>query len=129
MTVTYTPDGGSVVSLAGAESDEADGPLGLEGSTSRSVQQDAVIGAAVPARFARGNQVVEVSFSAKKAHASYEAAHEYWIGHVQAFNSLGTVVITQGSEVMTLTAASVRAQGRTTGATSEWRYQVEGVIA
>lgn len=130
MTIVFTPDGGgSAVNIAGAESDGADGPSGMEGGAQIRVQQDDIIGATVPARFARGNQVVTISLQVRKSHASYEDAHAYWLAHLVAFSVLGTVVLTQGAAVLTLTAADVVPRGKTTGATSEWSYQITGVVS
>jgi len=127
MTIVYTPEGGAAVSLAGAETDVSDGPRDLHGGASAIVQEEAIVGAAYPARFARGNRSYQVSFSVRKPHATYAAAVLYWLGHLQEFNNLGSLVITQGASTLTLTKASVEVDGFPNGATSEWNYRVTGI--
>ena len=127
MTINYTPEGGSVVSLAGTESDLADGPLGLTMSADAIMEETPIIRAAYPYRVARGNRTYRAGFSVRKKHTDYEAAHAYVLAHVQEFNNVGSAVFTQGSAVLTLTKAQVRAQGVSAGATSEWTYEITGI--
>lgn len=127
MTVSFTPDGGGAISLAGAEADISDGPLGLRGSSQIMVQEDPLVDADFPSRLGRGNQVVEVSFSVKKKHASYEAAVAYWMTHIAACNDIGTCTFVQGSASLSLGSADVVAEGFPNGATSEWTYRVRGI--
>lgn len=128
MTINYTPDGGSSVSLAGAEDTLEDGPKDLQGGTTAAVQSDDGIRTAKPFRQARGNRTFECSFTAKKKHASYEAAQLYWMAHIRAFNNIGACVFTKGSSVLTVSAASIDAQGQCMGATSVWTYRVTGTV-
>ena len=128
MTISYTPEGGSSVSLAGAESDLADGPLGMEGGAESAIQQEAIVRAAYPFRASRGNRVYTISFTVRRKHTDYEAAHAAWLAHVQAFNNVGSCVFTQGSATLTLTKAQVTARGSIRlGATTEWVYTVTGI--
>lgn len=127
MTIVYTPEGGSGVTLAGAETDVADGPEGLDIGTTAEVETVPVVRSAYPFRAARGNRLYSFRFRAKKKHASYEAAVSYSITHIAAFNNIGSCVITQGSATLTLTKASVTARCRHNGATTEWDYSIDGI--
>ncbi len=129
MTVIYTRTGGSAVSLAGAEADGGDGPLGLRYSPAGIIQTEPVIGSAAPARFDRGNILYRWSFTCKKKHATYEAALSYLGDHIQDIRGLGTLVFTHGSSILTLSLADVQAEGYANGATSEWSYSGQGVLS
>lgn len=65
-------------------------------------QEDAVIGADVPARFARGNQTVTLSFEAKKQYATAALADAAVISLSTGFDALQTVVVKTNDDVTTL---------------------------
>ena len=130
MTVTYNPDaaGPATVTMAGAEDDIADGPHQLHGSSSSLVQEEAIVDGTYPLRLPRGNRVYEFTFTVRKKHASYEASVAYWLGHLDDFPGVGVVTFTQGSAVLTVSTADVKVDGFPNGATSEWTYQVRGIV-
>lgn len=130
MTVTFTPDGGSPVTLAGADTaSQFDAVQGMKISAEDVTQQAAIIRASRPRRYDRGNRTYTVTFAVTRSHASYAASLAHVVAHAQLFTVLGDTVISDGVTTLTLEQCRVAATGGSNGVLSEWSYNITGTLA
>lgn len=92
-------------------------------------QEDAVIGADVPARFARGNQTVTLSFEAKKQYADADTADAAAISLGTGFDTLQTVAVKTNDDtttLLTLEDATVDVTAAAAGTVVAYSVQIRG---
>jgi hypothetical protein len=118
------------VGLGGQAGDCTDEPSGFVLWEDESVQEDAVIGAVSPARFARGNRVTLAEWSVTRTHATAAAAELYMLTHPADLRGLGTLTMVSGATTVTVTDCRI-SMGKPTrrGLTTVHPYSARGVSA
>lgn len=131
MTATFTPTGGSLITLAGADANMVDQPTGLEGTATPVVETHNIVRADAPVRYHRGNVLHTRTFEVSKSYATHEdamTANEELAATLS--ENLGTFRLKNaaGSTILELTSASVAMRfDAKAGSVARRVFTVEGV--
>jgi hypothetical protein len=104
-----------------------DGGAG-NGAHQRVVQQEPLAGGTNVFTAARGNKSNQVTFIVSKEHASVAAAAEWWFEHPDLLATSGSLVLTEGASISTMTGAVLQSVERVnlTGRSTILRYTFVG---
>ena len=120
---------GAVV-LAGA--DTFNGHRGLRVDGREVVEETAVIGADGPARYARGNRTVGITFEARKQYNDADAADAAVVALATGWDGLVSVVCKTNDDattLLTLTDASVDVTAASAGTVVAYSVTIRGIKA
>lgn len=127
MVITFTPTTGSAVTLAGADSNQFDQPIGLTMEARDVTQVTTIVRGTKPDVQNRMNREYSVSFSTERQYSDWAAAVAACNTHLTKFDLLGTVTLVQGATTVTINNARVSARLMSiTGAVTMWAYSITG---
>ncbi len=129
MTAEFTPDGGSLITLAGADSSGwFDQPTGVQMGQDLAVQAADIVRGTKPKRYGRGNATRSVSFKVSKSYDTWDLAVAGNASLIAALTDIGTFVLKNaaGSTILTINQAKVTVTATDEGAVAVRNFSVEG---
>lgn len=128
MTATFTPSGGSLVTLAGSDTSGCfDQPSGIQMSGATLVQSENLVRSASPARYDRGNHTRRCSFTVTKSYADWKAAVAANATLVAAVEGLGVFILNDGAgNILTINNATCTVDAGDSGAFAVRSFTIDG---
>lgn len=128
MVATFTPDGGSPVTLAGSDSSGCfDQPSGIQMWGDTVVQGENIVRAEAPARYDRKNYTRGLRFRVEKSYSTWDDAVAGNAAMLDSVKGIGVFTLTSGvTTLLTINNAKVSMQLGDGGSFASREFTVEG---